>query len=305
MQKNTESKQYSTWSNCRYTFHKLRQISGAGALAVCIGDVMMSILFPFLEAALAGTMAACLISNKKPEIILLLAAGYVILLQATRFGQSHLQQIRIKTLFLFRGGMMEEYYRKILSMDEQSLESANGQKKKEAATENLFSGNDRGIEAYAKSFLELFSNLGGLLLYGIIVGRCSLLLLLLLAAQTTFTSYLHFLVGKRAYALEEETEKDWRELIYLRRESIIPENGKDIRIYQMGQWFLRRFHDRINQIVAHIDKKQTGFMAAGITEKILSFGRNLLIYGYLIWKMMQGNVTLPSFLLYAGVTYRI
>lgn len=301
MHENTETRQYSLWNNCRYTFRKLKQQEGTGSLAICSGNLLLSVLLPFLEASLAGAVSACLVSNKKPETILLLVAGYIILLQTTRFGQSHLQSLHAKLLFMYRGHMMEEYYRKILSMDAQSLESASGQKKKEAATRNLYTGNNRGIEAYAKNWGELFANFSGLVLYAIIVGRVSILLLLLLLAQTVFTSFLHFRAGKRTYKLEEEIEKDWQAFQYLRRESIIPANGKDIRIYQMKHWFLRRFHTWIDRIVTLIDREQTGFMAADITEKVLSFGRNLLIYGYLIHEMFHGNMTLPSFLLYVGI----
>lgn len=301
MHENTKAKQYSIWSNCRYTFYKLRQIEGTGSLAICGIDVLLSILLPFLEAALAGAVTACLVSNNEPKIILLFVAGYIILLQTARFGQSHLRDLRHKLLFMFRVQMNEEYYQKVLSMDGQSLESAIGQKKKEIATKNLYSGNDRGIEAYTRNFLELFSNICGLILYGIIVGKVSLLLLLLLISQTAFSSFLHFWAGKRTYKLEDEIENNWQAFQYLRRESIVPENGKDIRIYQMRHWFLRRFYAWIDRIVILIDNEQTGFMAAGIMEKILSFGRNLLVYGYLIWEMAQSNMTLPSFLLYVGI----
>lgn len=301
MQENTRHRQYSLWSNCRYTFSKLRRLEGMGALALCASNVLLSILLPFLEAALAGAVSACLISKKEPETILLLVAGYVILLQAARFGQSHLQELRSEILFMFRCHMMTEYYQKILYMDGQSLESSIGQKKKETATRNLYSGNNRGIEAYAKNYLDLSANLGGLILYGIIVGKSSLLLLFLLIAQTTLTSYLHFLAGKRTFKLEDEIEKNWQGFQYLRRESILPEGGKDIRIYQMGQWFLRRFYESIDRIVALTDKEETGFMASGIAEKVFSFGRNILVYGYLIREMIQGNLTLPAFLLYIGI----
>lgn len=79
-----EKKRYSIWDNCRYTFCYLRQKEGKKGLTVCGGDVVMSILLPFLEAALAGAVSACLISGKRPEKILLLVAGYVLLLQAAR-----------------------------------------------------------------------------------------------------------------------------------------------------------------------------------------------------------------------------
>jgi len=296
-----KKKQYSMWDNCRYTFFHLRQKEGAGALAVCGGDVGMSILFPFLEAALAGAVAACLVSGREPAKILLLVAGYVVLLQAARLLQGHLRDLRTKALFLFRIEITEDYYQKILEMDGQGLESAEGQKKLKAASRNLYSGNERGIEKYAQSYLELFFNLGGLLLYGTIVGRESLLLLALLVVQTVLSSYFNFLAGRSAYKTSQEANKHWAAFQYLRRESIIPENGKDIRLYRMDRWFLRRLYEWIRQIETICHRERTRYMAAGILETVLSFGRNLLVYGYLIREMARGNLALPAFLLYVGI----
>ncbi len=296
-----EKKRYSIWDNCRYTFDHLRKKKGMGALAACGGDVVMSVLLPFLEAALAGAVSAALVSGKKPEWILALVVGYVILLQGARLGQGHLRQLRIEVLFMFRASMMDDYYEKILRMDGQSLESAKGQKKRAAAERNLYSGNEQGIEAYAANYLELFFNLGGLILYGGIVGRSSLALLGLLLVQSGLSSCFQFMAGKNAYKTSEAANKYWRDFQYLRRESILPESGKDLRIYRMDQWFLRRFFEWLDKIEKLCDKEGTGFMLAGILEKLLSFGRNVLVYGYLILEMIQGNLTLPAFLLYVGI----
>ena len=61
MQVTQDKKRYPLLNHYRYTFHKLKEKSGGGALAVCTGDVMLSVLLPFLEAALAGAVAACLV----------------------------------------------------------------------------------------------------------------------------------------------------------------------------------------------------------------------------------------------------
>lgn len=296
-----KEKQYPIGDNFRYTFYYLGRKEGTGAPAVCICDAVCSILLPFLEAALAGAVAACLVSGRKPEEILMMVLGYVVLMQTVRFLQSHLRALRDKTLFLFRGSMMMEFFRKILVMDGQSLESAEGQKKREAAGRNLFSGGSQGIEAYSKNFCDLAINLGGLAVYGAIVGGESILLLLLLAGQTFLAAVFHTLAGRRAYAMEDEIERTWKGFGYLRRESIKPESGKDIRIYRMDRWFLRVFHEMIDRIAELIDRQEAGRAAAGIAEKLLSFGRNVLIYGYLILEMTRGNLTLPSFLLYIGI----
>nr|WP_304578929.1 ABC transporter ATP-binding protein [uncultured Acetatifactor sp.] len=296
-----KTKQYSLWDNCRYALRQLRQKEGDIGMAVCGGDVALGILLPFLEAALAGAVAAILTSGRRPEAILLLVAGYVVLLQTVRFLQGHLRNLRFKTLFLLRIDMGMDFFRKTVWMDGQSLESAQGQKKRKDAGRNLYSGNGQGIEAYTKAWCDLVMQLIGLVLYGAIVGQVSLILLAILVLQTLLVSYLHTKAGKRAYAMEDEIEKKWGIFQYLRRETVIPGNGKDIRMYRMDKWFLGMFHGLIDRVCALIDRQQTGYMAAGMAEDLLTFARSMVVYGWLIREMAAGNMTIPSFLLYVGI----
>ena len=296
-----KTKQYSLWDNCWYALRQLRQKEGDIGMAVCGGDVALGILLPFLEAALAGAVAAILTSGRRPEAILLLVAGYVVLLQTVRFLQGHLRNLRFKTLFLLRIDMGMDFFRKTVWMDGQSLESAQGQKKRKDAGRNLYSGNGQGIEAYTKAWCDLVMQLIGLVLYGAIVGQVSLILLAILVLQTLLVSYLHTKAGKRAYAMEDEIEKKWGIFQYLRRETVIPGNGKDIRMYRMDKWFLGMFHGLIDRVCALIDRQQTGYMAAGMAEDLLTFARSMVVYGWLVREMAAGNMTIPSFLLYVGI----
>ena len=296
-----KTKQYSLWDNCRYALRQLRQKEGDIGMAVCGGDVALGVLLPCLEAALAGAVAAILTSGRRPEAILLLVAGYVVLLQTVRFLQGHLRNLRFKTLFLLRIDMGMDFFRKTVWMDGQSLESAQGQKKRKDAGRNLYSGNGQGIEAYTKAWCDLVMQLIGLVLYGAIVGQVSLILLAILVMQTLLVSYLHTKAGKRAYAMEDEIEKKWGIFQYLRRETVVPSNGKDIRMYRMDKWFLGMFHGLIDRVCALIDRQQTGYMAAGMAENLLTFARSMVVYGWLVREMAAGNMTIPSFLLYVGI----
>lgn len=296
-----DKKAYSFWEQYRYTFHYLREKMGGASLAVCAGDAVLSILLPFLEAALAGAVAACLLSGRQTAQILALVAGYIVLLQTVRFLQSHVRLLRRKLLFLFRGKMGPELDKKILEMDGQSLESAQGQEKRQAAVRNLYSGNELGIEDFAAGFWDMLIHFGGLVVYGVIVGRFSLILLLFLMVQTLCTAWMQNLAGKREYKMEEESLKYHHGLMYLRRESIAPGNGKDIRLYRMDKWFLGEFHDKIRQVVSLIDKGQTGVAAAKIAAVSFAFLRNAAVYGWMIREMARGNLELPTFLLYVGI----
>ncbi len=289
------------WDNCRYVFRRLGQEEGPGAFALCGGDLVFGVLLPFLEAALAGAVAACLVSGRGPGEILLLVAGYVILLQTARYLQGHLRAMRDKTLFLFRVDIMYEFNRKTLEMDGQSLETAKGREMWEAAKRNVYNGNHFGIEAYAKSFWNLLLNLCGLVVYGAIVGRESIFLLLLLVSQTLLVTWFHGVAEKRALRAEDEIDGKWSGFQYLRRESIVPQNGKDIRMYGMDRWFLKTFYQMIERSVSLLDWQEKGYTAAGIANHLLSFARNVAVYGWLLGRMAAGRLALPAFLLYLGI----
>ncbi len=296
-----KSKMYPMWDNCLYAFRHLKQKEGTAALAVCGGDVGFSVLLPFLETALAGAVAAILVSGRQPGEILLLVSGYVALLQTVRFLQGYLKNKQSKTLFMLRIDMMMDYFRKTVWMDGQSLESARGQKKWQDARRNLCWGNSLGIEAYAKAWCDMLLQVTGLILCGAIVGQVSLLLLVILILQTLLVSWLHAKAGKQAYSKEDEIEKKWDTFQYLRRETVAPGNGKDIRMYRMDKWFLWLFRQLIDGTCALIDRQQTGYMAAGMAENLLTFARSVAVYGWLIREMAAGNMTLPSFLFYVGI----
>lgn len=296
-----KSKMYPMWDNCLYAFRHLKQKEGAAALAVCGGDVGFSVLLPFLETALAGAVAAILVSGRQPGEILLLVSGYVALLQTVRFLQGYLKNKQSKTLFMLRIDMMMDYFGKTVWMDGQSLESARGQKKWQDARRNLCWGNSLGIEAYAKAWCDMLLQVTGLILCGAIVGQVSLLLLVILILQTLLVSWLHAKAGKQAYSKEDEIEKKWDTFQYLRRETVAPGNGKDIRMYRMDKWFLWLFRQLIDGTCVLIDRQQTGYMAAGMAENLLTFARSVAVYGWLIREMAAGNMTLPSFLFYVGI----
>lgn len=289
------------WDNCRYVFHRLGQEEGPGAFALCGGDLVFGVLLPFLEAALAGAVAACLVSGRASGEILLLVAGYVILLQTARYLQGHLRAMRDKTLFLFRIDIMYEFNRKTLEMDGQSLETAKGRQMWEAAKRNVYNGNHFGIEAYARSFWNMLLNLCGLMVYGAIVSRESIFLLLLLVSQTLLVTWFHGVAEKRALRAEDEIDGKWSGFQYLRRESIVPQNGKDIRMYGMDKWFLKTFYQMIERSVSLLDWQEKGYTAAGIANHLLSFARNVVVYGWLLGQMAAGRLALPAFLLYLGI----
>ena len=54
----------------------------------------------------------------------------------------------------------------------------------------------------------------------------------------------------------------------------------------MDRWFLQEFRERIDQITARIDQGEKQIAAAKIAGTMLAFGRNVIVYGWMIREMV-------------------
>lgn len=188
MKKNTtqeeNKKQYPLWDNCRLAFAWFGQIKGKRYLAAMGADICLSVVQPFAAMALPSAVVYLLGSGWQPGIIFLSLAGYVLLLQLLQIAQGYLAVTVQKARFLFRGLLGTDFFQACLTADFQELESTKGQQKLEEARENIYYGDNSGIEAYLQGFEKAATSIASLIIYSVIIGRINFWLLLLLFAAT-------------------------------------------------------------------------------------------------------------------------
>lgn len=278
----------------------VREIGKKGIL-VYLGHILSGIFYPFLSAALAGVIVAALSGGGSAGQILLTVGGYVALQQGFRLLGGYLAGCVELLGFRFRVQMGVPLYRNCLAADAAFLESDEGQKKMAGAQEAVFWGEGHGFEAYLKELDRLLTNLGGFLIYAAVIGSRSLFLLLPALFSALLTAGASLQARRRELKLEKENEKNWGALFYLRRITVDTANGKDIRLYRMSRWLLGAFDDAIDAFTKIVGREKTGYMAAGLFGKGLSFLKNLLVYGFLLLQMARGQMTAAAFLFYTGL----
>lgn len=296
-----ETKKYSIWSNYRYSWKWFWRYEGKKGTALCIAFVLLEIICPFLGMALPSVVVGLLTSTKTAGVILTLLTGYVVLFQTVRLLRTTVSQRKVQMLFLFRVVGGDEFEKHCLKCSDEFIENAIGQKKMHAALMNLFGGNEIGVEAFLGAFLNLAVNFGGMVVYAAVIGTQHFLLMLLLLGLTFLGAWLNYAAGKYGYRYQEKEIEQWHQMRYFMRETALPENGKDIRLYRMKHWFLREMQKLVEKDVKVYTAEENCYMAAGIAEKLISFARDIGIYGYLIYQMVQGKMELSYFLLYIGI----
>ncbi|MBD5459794.1 MAG: ABC transporter ATP-binding protein [Lachnospiraceae bacterium] len=295
-------KKYQIRKNCRDAFGRYARVMGAGYPAAMAGSVALSVIQPFAAMALPSVVVYLLGSGKQPTVIFLLLAGYVIALQVLQIARGYLSGMDRKGRFMLRIRMETELFGAVMDADYQELENSGGQKKLRDGMQNIYSGNGRGIEAYLGAYGNAAVAFFGLAVYSVMIGRIQIWILLLLFLATGAVMAVNILTDSRKTPYREKyykvEEQDFR---YLKRETLVPASGKDIRIYRMWEWFQEEF-DRIYGEMERWARKMRGCgNIAVMTGHVVALVRDLLVYGYLIAQMEQGEMDLAAFLLYVGI----
>lgn len=186
---------------------------------------------------------------------------------------------------------------KTLRTDYGNVEGRAGQELRQKAVNAVYAFG----QSMVPGFVSLFANFFGLLLYGMTVGSCNVVVLLIVAATTTAGCLL---AGRlRTY---EQKQKDSvvecdRKMQYLENEAVSLQAAREIRLYDMSGLVLdlyRKSKDTRIEIAGRLSKGRTLVNGGG---SLLSLIRNLAAYFYLIYLAVQGQIMVSDFVLMVGV----
>lgn len=291
----------SLWDNYRVAFSKYAEKMGGWYIAAMGCTIVLSLLQPFAAMALPSAVVWLLSSGWQPEVIFLSLAGYVLALHTIQTLKSYMGRVSQKGRFLFRVSLGLELFEAALTADFQKFESTKGQHKIEEAKENIYHGNNKGIEAFLRALEQAVIALTGLCVYSVLICRVNYWMLLLLFGSSGVIMAVNFYADHRTIKHEERYSKVSQGYEYLKREVLVPANGKDIRMYRMWDWFRKEFGKMTEELAYWSGKERNCSINASLFEKVLSAARDLIVYAYLIRQMALGRMDLAAFLLYVGI----
>ncbi|MEG1888887.1 MAG: ABC transporter ATP-binding protein [Lachnospiraceae bacterium] len=237
--------------------------------------------------------------NLETGIIKLLTfiAG-ILLLQMV---DTYLVRMYEQILFLFRDRQGTKLMKKSLEIPFYLCESPEGQRQFEKARRAVYEGNETGIEMFLKQLPEISVNLLGMLAYVAVIGATSPMIILMLLAFTFLAVFASRVTGKKDYLVQEELSGEYTSLQYMYQITLDQKGAKDIRIYRMQAWFLEEFNTLRKKVLKLQNKSANYYLLFDNLEKILAFLRDGIVYGYLIYLMYQGDMTIERFILNIGI----
>lgn len=193
--------------------------------------------------------------------------------------------------------LLKSLDQKTLCTDYGNVEGKAGQELRQKAVNAVYAFG----QSMVPGLVALFANFFGLLLYGMTVGFCNVVVLVIVAA-TTIAGYL--LAGcLRAY---EQKQKDSlaecsRKMQYLEDEAVSLQAAREIRLYDMSDLILSLYRESKDIRLGIAGRLSKGKALVSSGGSLLSLIRNLAAYFYLIYLAVQGQIMVSDFVLMVGV----
>lgn len=159
----------------------------------------------------------------------------------------------------------------------------------------------RGVGLMYAGVPVFIAHVIGTALYSMAISALDLRILLVILLMTAAGLFLEKRARDIVESLKEEQFRSWGRNYYLKRQTMSVENGKDIRIYNMQDWFCDGFLrlEKKNRILE--GKRQKGWFLVSGTDSLFSVARDLLAYGILAGQVLEGKLSLAEFTFCLGV----
>ncbi len=262
-------------------------------LAIRITTPFINTLIPSLAIRSIGQ------GNVKNFIILICLSllVFTIINAAANIMGTYVQAQRTYTRL---AGYTADFAHKTLVTDYQNIEPQKKQKILGKAAQSL-SSNWKGVEHLMIQTTEFSILTFGIITYGSAVLILDWKILVVTLAMFIFDVALRTHAIKYSDSKREESSEIWRKKYYIMQKSLNISAGKDIRIYQLGNWF----HKLLCEVViarGKLEKKlQLRWYLPTVSGSFFNFGRDFIAYSILIKRVLDGQMDIATFTLYLGI----
>lgn len=190
-------------------------------------------------------------------------------------------------------------YHKVMRLDYGMLEEP-GTSKLMGNTWNVLRS-EFGFRSSLCAIPQILSAAVGIVWYGILIGGKSYVIILLAIANTLLSSLFMSLLRKKQETLHEKVGVYARKTAYINRQSMDKQAGKDIRIYQMADWLLKKYDQALQGMDSIYRQIHNGAFLRAAGEGAVNFVVNGFSYFYLISLLVKGEMAVSDFVLYMGL----
>lgn len=299
-QETTEKTKYTLFGNVRYIYQTLYEVKPAMRFGV-YGAVFFNLAGRVVgTVTLAAAVASITEQGRTSHYLMVMAvmlAAYLICQigsQYTRSWSDYYYETTQNRQFLM------QLVQKSLHADYDNVESPAQQRLLTRATHavNIYR---QGVNLMYINYPLIVATVLGILLYSLTISFFDWRIMVIIVVMSIVSSLLEARSRKYRARTMDEQYRIWGRFFYLKQQTTSVENGKDIRIYNMADWFRSGF-DRLevrNMALAAGQCRRK--YAVSVSDALFVAARDLLAYGILTAGVLDGTLSIAEFTLGLGV----
>ena len=300
--KNPYHKEYGVWSNMGYILKNAIRQDKTFLWLIPLGMVVaptMQYLWNFISKFVIDMITG---QGELKELFVLMA-GFTLLQIVSTMANTFYYSEYIWRCIRFRLMLMnrEQNY-KVMKMKYEHLEDSDVMdcysKSKNACNNNV-----NGVEGMLRNIIDFSRGFMVVLVGLLILGTMNLWVVLAMLVL----ALISFLTDNHINAKAKKTVWDplaawWRKKYYMTDVTTNFDVAKDIRMFHLKDWLLTKLHG-LNETRYQSEKKNAAlWLVAGAVSNVCWALAQVVVYGWLIFSLAKGQMTLGNFSLYLAVT---
>ncbi len=298
MKKTKIKPKYNVYENTMYVL-KNTWISDKIVLFVILTQIVLTVSLSLLALFLPKTVIAQITSEVDIKTItftiIIFTLGITILSAMRTYFYSN-AWVRRSTL---RNQVFEKILNKVMSTDYANIEKENFSDLKEIAI-NQTNNNNKTAEAIYGSFTNLGINILGFIIYSLLLVSVTPVILVVTAITSAIGYFVRQWANKWQYEHDKEAADFSKKLNFVFNMGSQNKYSKDIRLFAMSDWIKDIQNSNLKLAYNFTGKVHSKQFIADLMDCIATFLREGIAYGYLIWQVIEGNITVDMFVLFFG-----
>lgn len=293
-------KKYGIFSNLKMIMNSLSAHSSHMKLYFGM-QILTGILFPLLGVYIPGRIVTILENGEGIGSLAMNCVVLFLLYGLFAFVKDYFQEYNHFDVIWSRlSGMNIEFEEACMHMDFETYEKTESQVLLNKANLGVYRGDYYGISGFVFDFRDTLINLGGLLLYLLLVSGLTWWLGAILLGLS-FVQYGVYCWAKRYEARNKDAQSYLnRQLNYLSHLSSRVDVGKDVRLYHLKDWVNQCYQQTLKKYQIGATRERSHYFVYDLVCIFVEGLRDGVCYLYLIYLSTQG-FDVGSFIFFIGL----
>jgi ATP-binding cassette subfamily B protein len=296
----SETKKYSTLENSIYMLKAIKKVIPLGFWLMFL-TVPFGVLGHFFSIYLPKVLISGIETGLESVQIVRNIVVVVLFLVIMKTTETVIKIIQYSLGINMRSYFsMDLYQEKLMDIDYSYLVAGNGMEEQSKIMEIVFDGDGSFVHRFHEQTGAFLTSIAGVIFYGSLISSINFwLIIVIFIGAIVNLLYGKYNANYRKKSIEKRS-MDAKRLNYIESKTGDFRSTKDMRLFEMKDWFMDNFHYYLSRWSKEYKKEKQINTIGGIIDVLIVFIRDGLAYLFLIGLYFLGKITISDFVLLFG-----